>query len=122
MYMIADFLASPDELVRARAAGCVHNISADPVSLAILRETGCIPHLLSLLRDHSPEVCQAAAGSLQNLSREAASREIIIEADATPLLLDLLFSADVKCQVGRIWNYLWVLVCTMNYSWCTSSH
>lgn len=99
MASLTHFLSSHDELVRARAVGCVHNLSADSASLSILRDMGCVPPLLALLRDHSPEVCQAAAGSLQNMSRETASRLMIIDADATTPLLDLLFSADVQCQV-----------------------
>jgi hypothetical protein len=89
-------------VVRARAAGCVHNLSADSVSIAILREIDCIPALINLLREHSPEVCQAAAGTIQNMSREAASREIFLHIDVTPLLVDLLFSDDPKCQVSLI--------------------
>jgi hypothetical protein len=69
MCLVATMLSSTDELVRARAVGCVHNISADTVALMVLREVGCIPALVSLLREHSPEVCQAAAGALQNMSR-----------------------------------------------------
>eukprot|EP00602_Paraphysomonas_sp_CaronLab_P005773 CAMPEP_0185034640 /NCGR_PEP_ID=MMETSP1103-20130426/24698_1 /TAXON_ID=36769 /ORGANISM="Paraphysomonas bandaiensis, Strain Caron Lab Isolate" /LENGTH=272 /DNA_ID=CAMNT_0027571379 /DNA_START=226 /DNA_END=1044 /DNA_ORIENTATION=- len=102
MSLIATFLSSSDPLVRARAVGCVHNLSADGVSISALREVGCIAPLLALLREHSPEVCQAAAGTLQNMSRETASRNIILDMDATPMLLDLLFSADVQCQVASI--------------------
>jgi hypothetical protein len=96
---VATFLSHPDEIVRARAAGCVHNLSADPASIAILREVNCLPAMINLLKEHSPEVCQAAAGTIQNMSREAASREIILGINVTPLLVDLLFSDDPKCQV-----------------------
>jgi hypothetical protein len=101
MQIISNFLSSSDELVRARAVGCIHNMSADVVSISLLREIGSITPLLCLLRDHSPEVCQAAAGTLQNMSRETRSRTLILDANATPLLLDLLFSADITCQVSR---------------------
>lgn len=92
-------MVSSDEVVRARAVGCIHNLSADSVSLSLLREVQCIPSLVNLLLDHSPEVCQAAAGTLQNLSREVASREMILNTNAISLLIDLLFSNDPKCQV-----------------------
>jgi hypothetical protein len=104
----ATLLTHPDEIVRARAAGCVHNLSADPASIAMLREVNCIPAMICLLKEHSPEVCQAAAGTIQNMSREAASREIILRTNITPLLVDLLFSDDPKCQVSP--NFLTFLI------------
>eukprot|EP01041_Mallomonas_annulata_P004668 gene4668-9258_t len=107
--IMVHFLDSEDSLVRARASGTIHNISADSTSILILREAGCIPSLVRLLRDQSVEVCQAVTGTLQNLSREVASREIILECDALPPLSDLLLGNDVQCQVaavGALFNLL----------------
>lgn len=99
MERISELLNSTDEIIRARAVGCIHNISADSVSISMLREANSIPSLIQMLREHSPEICQAAAGTLQNLSREVTARNLILAGNATPLLLDLLFSNDPKCQV-----------------------
>jgi HEAT repeat protein len=97
--IIAQQLASPDVDVRARSVGCVHNLSADAASLGLLREAGCLPAVVALLRDSSPELCRAAAGIVQNTAREEAARLILEEAGAVALLLDLLTSSDVECQV-----------------------
>ena len=86
-------------MVRTRAVGCLHNLSTDNVSLLIIREAGCLPALVSCLRDGSSDICHAAAGALQNMSRENASRELLAQSDAVPLLTDLLLSSDVRCQV-----------------------
>lgn len=92
-------LESPNPDVRARSVGCVHNLSADAVSLGLLREAGCLPAVVALLRDPSPELCRAAAGIVQNTAREEAARQLLEAAGATALLLDLLTSSDVECQV-----------------------
>ena len=91
--------------MRARATGTIHNLSADTASIAILRDTGCIPNLVSCLRDTSPEICQAATGALQNLSREVLSRDLILQEGAVPLLTDLLFGNDIRCQVCTCHTY-----------------
>lgn len=97
--MLTYFLESNDPLVRARASGVVHNISADSSSIRLLRETECIPAVVHLLRDEAVEVCQASAGTLQNMSREVRARELILECEAIEPLTDLLFGTDVQCQV-----------------------
>mmetsp|Transcript_19561 Transcript_19561/g.36447 ORF Transcript_19561/g.36447 Transcript_19561/m.36447 type:complete len:325 (+) Transcript_19561:146-1120(+) len=102
-------LSSPNPDVRARSLGCVHNLSADAVSLGLLREAGCLLPVVALLRDPSPELCRAAAGIVQNTAREEAARQQLEGAGATALLLDLLTSSDVECQaasVGAILNIL----------------
>lgn len=100
MQIIALSLSNANDLVRARACGCIHNFSVDTTTLSMLREINCIPSLISLLREFSLEVCQAAAGALQNISRETASRSCIMENEhAIPYLTDLLVSSDIKCQV-----------------------
>ena len=63
---MAHHLSSPDEDVVARAIGCLHNLSADAVSLSLLREVGCLPRVVNLLKDPSPELCRAAASIIQN--------------------------------------------------------
>ena len=94
------FLNSDSVLVRARASGAIHNISADSSSIRPLREAGCIVSVIRLLRDCSIEICLAATGTLQNMSREARSREIILEEEGILPLTDLLFGNDMQCQVS----------------------
>lgn len=106
---IVNCLTITNELVRARAVGCIHNISADSSAIPILRVSGCIPYLCVLLREYSPEVCQAAAGAIQNISREAESRQIFQDICCVPMLIDLIFSNDVKCQVAAIGAVLNIL-------------
>jgi len=92
-------LNSTDEVVRARATGAIHNISADASSLLLLREAECIAPLIDLLNDKSIEICQAAAGTLQNMSREVLSRRLILGGGAIEPLTDLLLGSDMTCQV-----------------------
>lgn len=66
LQIMAYHLSSPDADVRARSVGCLHNLSADAVSLSLLRQAGCLPPVVALLRDPSPELCRAAAGIVQN--------------------------------------------------------
>lgn len=53
---LCNFLSSENGLVRARAIGTVHNISADTVSIFPLRSASVITALISLLGDRSAEV------------------------------------------------------------------
>lgn len=102
-------LESTDCDVRARAVGCIHNLSADAISLSLLRDAGCIRAVSALLRDSSPDLCRAAAGIIQNMSREPLSREAFANEGAVPGLSDLLISSDVDCQaasVGALLNML----------------
>ena len=96
---IARFLLSDDDLVRARAVGVLHNLSAEVTSLRLLRECMCISPIISLLADASPEICQAAVGALQNISREEASRVFMLEQGVVPRLVDILFSDNMQSQV-----------------------
>lgn len=105
--LMAHHLSSPDPDIRARAIGCLHNLSADAVSLTLLREAGCLPPVVEMLKDSSPELCRAAAGIIQNTAREEGARLILEKEGATSLLLNLLTSSDVECQassVGAILN------------------
>lgn len=94
------YLSSADPDIRARSLGCLHNLSADPSSLSLLREAGCLPPVVALLRDPRRELCRAAAGIVQNMAREEGAREVLQQEGATALLLDLLTCADVECQVS----------------------
>jgi len=107
--IITYFLSSHDDYVRARASGAIHNISADSQSIRILRETYCIPTIISLLHDPVIETCQSCAGLLQNMSREIRSKEMILESEAVTPLTELLFGSDIQCQVaavGALFNLL----------------
>lgn len=99
---ISSFLESDDDIVRARAAGTIHNISADSLSIYSVREANCLSSLITLLRDHSPDVCHAAAGTIQNMSREVSSKETILSAGAVSYLADLLCGDNVDCQVAAV--------------------
>jgi hypothetical protein len=59
----------------------------------------CVPALILLLRDSSPEICRAAAGTIQNLTRDSEARKVVVDAGALEFLSDLLFASDVSCQV-----------------------
>jgi hypothetical protein len=96
---IARLLLSDDELVRARAVGVMHNVSAEVTSLALLRESMCISPVVSLLADPSAETCQAAVGALQNMSREEASRQFMLEQGVVPKLVNILFCDNMQSQV-----------------------
>jgi hypothetical protein len=106
---MAHHMTSPDPDVRARAVGCVHNLSADALSLPLLLLAGCVPAVISLLLDPGPEVCRAAAGICQNLGREARCRAELQQGGATPRLLDLLVCSDVECQTAAVGALLNVL-------------
>lgn len=96
------FLNSDDDIVRARAVGTIHNISADSLSIYYIRETNCISSLIALLHDHSPDICHAAAGTIQNLSREVCSKDLILSSGAVPYLSDLLCGDNVDCQIAAV--------------------
>jgi hypothetical protein len=85
--------------VKARAVGCLHNISSDVDAIRTIRRKGGIKWLIKLLRSSQPSVCGSAAGALQNVSREVASRMIIKESDAISSLINLLTSSEVQTQV-----------------------
>jgi hypothetical protein len=86
--------------VKARAVGCLHNISSDVDAIRTIRRKGGIKWLIKLLQSSQPSVCGSAAGALQNVSREVASRMIIKESDAISSLINLLTSSEVQTQVG----------------------
>ena len=85
--------------------GTIHNLSADAVAIAGIRECNNysgIPMLITLLHDPSTEICHAAAGTLQNLAREREARDMIFGVpEGLVRLIDLLFCSDVKCQVNK---------------------
>lgn len=95
------FLTHEDVAVRARAVGVIHNLSVDTVSIVPILETGCVPQIIGLMRDSSPEICHAAAGTIQNLSRDPDARAAIVAEGALEYLSDLLFASDIACQVRR---------------------
>ena len=100
---IARFLLSEDDMVRARAVGVMHNISAEVSSLRMLRECMCISPVITLLTDFSPEVCQAAVGALQNMSREEESRVFMLDHGVVGKLVSILFCDNMQSQVLKLW-------------------
>ncbi len=97
---IAQCLSSTDPTVRSYALGVIHNLSVDVASISPLIDSQCIPPLVLLLRDCSPEICQASTGTIQNISRDPRSKSLFIECGVIPYLTDLLFSGHVQCQVS----------------------
>lgn len=106
IHSIVLYFMSDELVVRARAVGTIHNLSSDPLAIALIRDSGnyaAIPLLVTLLHDPSAEVCHAAAGTLQNLARDISSREMMHTIpECLERLIDLLFANDVKCQVKCI--------------------
>jgi hypothetical protein len=90
-------MSCKEVLAQARAVGVIHNLSADVLAVAALREAGVIPLLLAALRAPSAKICAAAAGALQNMAREHASGLLIRERSL--FLVDLLMCSDIECQV-----------------------
>jgi len=107
--LLSSYLQSDDDLVRARCTGTVHNLSVDIGAIKFLREADCLQFLVTLLKDPSIEICQAAVSSLQNISRETLSRQLLIDYNVVPILSELVCSNDVHCQVaasGALLNIL----------------
>lgn len=85
--LMAHHLSSPDPDVRARSVGCLHNLSADAVSLSLLREAGCLSPVVALLRDPSPELCRAAAGIVQNTVSKSTLASLLCHITVTAITL-----------------------------------
>jgi HEAT repeat protein len=96
---LARYLLSDHDLVRSRAIGVIHNISADVPAISALRESMCIAPVISLLSDSSPEVVESAVGTLQNMSREEVSRLLILDQGALDKLLTILLGNHIQTQV-----------------------
>jgi hypothetical protein len=77
--LLSTYLQSDDDLVRARCTGTVHNLSVDIGAIKFLREADCLQFLVTLLKDPSIEICQAAVSSLQNISRETLQHNVTLE-------------------------------------------
>jgi hypothetical protein len=99
--VIGRFLLATNDLVRARAAGVIHNLSADLAAISLLREAMCIAPIISLLSDSDPEIVQSSAGALQNISREEQSRQFMLEQGVVPKLVNILFGSNVQSQVFK---------------------
>lgn len=92
-------LSTKEGICRERAAGVLHNLSAEPALIYRIRGGGIIHGLVGVLNCTCIKTCTAAAGALQNFSHDAFSRSIIQSTDTVRLLTDLLQSSDVLCQV-----------------------
>lgn len=94
--------------ITIRSISTLHNISSDPLSLPIIRESGIIPIIIKLLRYPHEMVAGSAAGCLQNLARDEISKnEILTNERIMNYLGDLVFSNDVLCQtcsIGALMN------------------
>lgn len=94
--------------ITIRSISTLHNISSDPISLPIIRESGVIPIIIKLLRYPHEMVAGSAAGCLQNLARDEISKNEILSNERIMYYLgDLVFSNDVLCQtcsIGALMN------------------
>lgn len=101
--MLAAHLPSKNAVIRVRATGTLHNLSADAIAVRTIRDydDGAIIHrMIHLLRDAEVEICAASAGTIQNLARDISANKIIAESpNGVQFLIELLFSSDTNCQV-----------------------
>eukprot|EP01023_Acetabularia_acetabulum_P018389 TRINITY_DN19287_c1_g1_i1.p1 TRINITY_DN19287_c1_g1~~TRINITY_DN19287_c1_g1_i1.p1 ORF type:complete len:341 (-),score=14.82 TRINITY_DN19287_c1_g1_i1:176-1198(-) len=108
---LVQLIQSSDEVLQMRALGAIHNLSADPASLKILRNLEIIPTSIYMLKnkeDH--EALISVVGILQNISREVASRSIIREKRAMNPLLNLIRMGDIRLS-GSVVGALLNIVC-----------
>lgn len=107
---LARYLLSDHDVVRSRAIGVIHNISADIPAISALRESMCIAPVISLLSDASPEVVESAVGTLQNMSREEVSRLLILDQGALDKLVKILLGNHIQTQVSVCFIHFFFII------------